>query len=202
MVHRLRQHLHLPQGSYDWVLILGGINDIGHGTPPEAIMEGLSQMYRISAHHGARVLAMTCMETRSPLTSSLDTRRQQLNGMIRRFVLEHKEPGVPGSGSNDPASARDDKSAAVSSSSGADGGRSGPPAKVLDDSFFSEVSSTLQFPYVVLLDLEKRLPYHSMDEAERARYWDDGLHLTADGYDLMAQYVFDALYPQIASYAQ
>ncbi|OLN88813.1 hypothetical protein CCHL11_01926 [Colletotrichum chlorophyti] len=42
-------------------------------------------------------------------------------------------------------------------------------------------------------DLNPRIPYHALTDRERARYWDDGLHLTPAGYDWMGTHVADAL---------
>lgn len=39
------------------------------------------------------------------------------------------------------------------------------------------------------LDLYTLIPFHSLPAADRERYWDDGLHLTADGYDWMGRHV-------------
>ncbi|KAG6018589.1 hypothetical protein E4U41_003757 [Claviceps citrina] len=38
-------------------------------------------------------------------------------------------------------------------------------------------------------DLHAKLPYHSLSEQDREKYWDDGLHLTAQGYDWMGGHV-------------
>ncbi|CAF1516941.1 unnamed protein product [Rotaria magnacalcarata] len=47
---------------------------------------------------------------------------------------------------------------------------------------------------VFLVDLDRGIPYHSVnDTAERRRIWDDTLHLTAAGYDRMATLVFDEI---------
>ena len=35
------------------------------------------------------------------------------------------------------------------------------------------------------MDLCRAIPYFSMDEAKRDTIWDDGLHLTAKGYEMM-----------------
>jgi hypothetical protein len=44
-----------------------------------------------------------------------------------------------------------------------------------------------------VFDLHEAVPYFSMSDANRERYWDDGLHLTPDGYDLMGQKIGIAL---------
>ncbi|KAF5536156.1 esterase [Fusarium napiforme] len=37
------------------------------------------------------------------------------------------------------------------------------------------------------------IPYHSLSERDRERYWDDGLHLRDEGYDWMGNHIADAL---------
>ena len=38
-------------------------------------------------------------------------------------------------------------------------------------------------------DLHEAVPYLGMSEADRERYWDDAVHFTPDGYDLIGQKV-------------
>ncbi|KAI8909790.1 SGNH hydrolase-type esterase domain-containing protein [Gorgonomyces haynaldii] len=52
-----RQHL-----KYDWVLILGGINDLGVHEEAHRLFYGLRNLWRISTTHGAHVLAMNMLE--------------------------------------------------------------------------------------------------------------------------------------------
>ncbi|PHH51080.1 hypothetical protein CFIMG_004318RA [Ceratocystis fimbriata CBS 114723] len=42
-------------------------------------------------------------------------------------------------------------------------------------------------------DLHTRIPYHSLDDQSRELYWNDGLHLTEDGYDWMGGFIADEL---------
>ncbi|KAF5022239.1 hypothetical protein F66182_5712 [Fusarium sp. NRRL 66182] len=42
-------------------------------------------------------------------------------------------------------------------------------------------------------DLHSKIPYHSLSEEDRSRYWDDGLHLRDEGYDWMGSHIADAL---------
>ncbi|OKL62725.1 hypothetical protein UA08_01891 [Talaromyces atroroseus] len=42
-------------------------------------------------------------------------------------------------------------------------------------------------------DLRSALPYHAMDEQRREEIWDDGLHLTDKGYDLMGELIAERL---------
>lgn len=44
-----------------------------------------------------------------------------------------------------------------------------------------------------VFDLCAAVPYHSMSETDRGKYWDDGLHFTPDGYELVGQKVGMAL---------
>jgi hypothetical protein len=39
--------------------------------------------------------------------------------------------------------------------------------------------------YRYIFDLHQRIKYHEMEEAEREIIWDDGLHLTEEGYERM-----------------
>lgn len=38
-------------------------------------------------------------------------------------------------------------------------------------------------------DLYSKIPYATLDEAERDRLWDDGLHLTREGYKMMGNVI-------------
>ena len=38
-------------------------------------------------------------------------------------------------------------------------------------------------------DLYSKIPYATLDEAERDRLWDDGLHLTGEGYKMMGDVI-------------
>ena len=43
---------------YDWVLILGGTNDLGSGLPPEQLLPHLLQLHARARESGARTLAL------------------------------------------------------------------------------------------------------------------------------------------------
>ncbi|GKT54873.1 GDSL-like lipase acylhydrolase [Colletotrichum tofieldiae] len=74
-----------------------------------------------------------------------------------------------------------------------------PECAVKDDELDSRrrrLNNTIlshQSPNYHAFDLNPRIPYHSLTERERQRYWDDGLHLTAAGYDWMGTHVAEAL---------
>jgi lysophospholipase L1-like esterase len=46
---------------------------------------------------------------------------------------------------------------------------------------------------VFVFDLHAKLPYHSMPQNERKEIWDDGLHLTPQGYERMGELVAERL---------
>ncbi|GFR40616.1 hypothetical protein Agub_g1197 [Astrephomene gubernaculifera] len=83
--------------NFSWVVILGGINDIGWGADPYTVFTGLQSLYDTSRRHGARVLALTCLET---ATSRSDTKpndeRSRLNALIRGAGEEAEARGDAG----------------------------------------------------------------------------------------------------------
>lgn len=44
---------------------------------------------------------------------------------------------------------------------------------------------------------DKLIPFKSLSEAEKNATFDDGLHLTARGYDHMAEVIFEKLKPAL-----
>ncbi|CAB5375984.1 unnamed protein product [Rhizophagus irregularis] len=50
---------------------------------------------------------------------------------------------------------------------------------------------------IILCDLSKELPINSIPKDQKELYWDDGVHLTVEGYDHMGDIIFEALYSQI-----
>ncbi|EDO48313.1 predicted protein [Nematostella vectensis] len=48
---------------------------------------------------------------------------------------------------------------------------------------------------VVICDFAEEFPRERLCEEELNKFWDDGLHLTPQGYDRMAEIIFDALRP-------
>ena len=145
MLNRLRKILQYDE-PYDWVIILGGTNDVCTRVSAETVFkEGLQPMYEACLNRTDRKMklaAMTVIENAfNAPTSKDDENRQLLNTMIRDYVAQSKD----------------------------------------QDRIF-------------LVDLEKGIPYHSLrDQKEKKRFYDDGLHLTPTGYDLMAKLIFDVI---------
>jgi hypothetical protein len=71
---------------YDWIIILGGTNDLGYGLRAEVIYEGLQCIYDAALDNSTNILALTIPEC-SAVSKELDARRNKLNSMI----LEPKE---------------------------------------------------------------------------------------------------------------
>ncbi|GLI69563.1 hypothetical protein VaNZ11_014199 [Volvox africanus] len=78
----LLDHFKRQGVQLSWVIILGGINDLGHRTPADAVYEGLRSLYAACHQHGARVLALTCLQMANSLGDHPDG-RTQLNDLIR-----------------------------------------------------------------------------------------------------------------------
>lgn len=70
--------------KYDWIVILGGTNDLGFGLKPDVIFAGLKKIYEIARDHGANVLAITIPEC-AVINKSLDGRRDELNTLIKDY---------------------------------------------------------------------------------------------------------------------
>lgn len=128
-------------GNYNWVIILGGTNDLNWGDSPSNIFTCLQQVQNIPLSHNAKILNMTVPET-AMKNEDLNNRRDELNRSIREEC--------------------DDKT-------------------------------------IFLFDLKNKIPYHSLPADERARIWDDGVHFTPVGYDLMGEYLAERLVQLIAT---
>ncbi|KAK4189040.1 SGNH hydrolase-type esterase domain-containing protein [Podospora australis] len=123
---------------YDWVIVLGGTNDLGWGFTPEEIFAKLKAVWDIPLKRGAKVLALTvpeCAVATAKARERMDAKRDVLNGMIKGYKRDN---------------------------------------------------------YYVY-DLHTAVPYYSMSEKDRAKHWDDHLHFTPDGYDLIGNKVGMAL---------
>eukprot|EP01137_Pigoraptor_chileana_P003748 Opistho-2@44412 len=123
----------------DWVVILGGTNDIGSGSNSDEIIGALKNLHASSHNHGARTIALTIPETDyEEISHSHKLIRLDTNNMLREYALSSENK-------------------------------------------------------VLLLDLAALIPYHSLDDGERAALWDDGLHFTEAGYDRIGEAVYKVL---------
>ncbi|PMD13280.1 SGNH hydrolase [Hyaloscypha hepaticicola] len=74
---------------YNWVIFLGGTNDIGWGKPTEQIHSTIKEVTDIPLENGARVLMLTVPEC-AVKSASLDERREELN----QALWEDERDGV------------------------------------------------------------------------------------------------------------
>ena len=146
MIERLRKTLAdaAEQGHYyRWVIILGGIHDLGYGVRPQTIFDGLKQMYQMVYEHGANLVVMTVNETgRLKTNDPRDADRQCLNELIKKYAWENHWAG----------------------------GRR-----------------------TFCVDINAANLWHRSDVDEKRRLWDDHMHLTPAGYDLMGILVFKTI---------
>ncbi|KAJ5652623.1 SGNH hydrolase [Penicillium longicatenatum] len=129
-----RIQMKCDNNHYDWVIFLGGTNDLGYGLESEKIYAGLQDSWDVVLQSGAKVLSLTIPECQARIRN-LDLRRSALNTLI----LNH------------------------------------------------EVERYYAF------DLSSKSPYHNSTEDFVKEIFDDGLHLTAKGYDLMGQLIGEHL---------
>ncbi|KAM5344487.1 hypothetical protein ACJ41O_013023 [Fusarium nematophilum] len=124
----------LEADTYDWVILLGGTNDLGHMLAVDRIYDALQSHWSMATAKGSKVLALTVPECKAK-PEWLELNRLELN----QNILGHSQPDV------------------------------------------------------YAFDLYSHLPYHSLAKTDRDLYWDDGLHLTADGYEWMGKHIANGL---------
>nr|CAG8441372.1 9856_t:CDS:2 [Entrophospora candida]CAG8443178.1 11225_t:CDS:2 [Entrophospora candida] len=79
MEERLKNELEQPGKWYDWVVILGGTNDVINGYSAWEIFDGLKKLYTLCSKHGARVLGITIPEFDWDIVNHLDYQRRIVN---------------------------------------------------------------------------------------------------------------------------
>ena len=98
VVPRMRKRLDdLLRGgaSYQWIVILGGTNDLNEGSSAEQIFaEGLEPMYEMclnDTQSQVKLVVMTVLENSYDLPDDDDDQeRHRLNGMIRAYVAKRE----------------------------------------------------------------------------------------------------------------
>ncbi|KAI4224419.1 MAG: hypothetical protein L6R36_004682 [Xanthoria steineri] len=113
---------------YDWIIVLGGTNDLGWSEPPHKVFQGLKDVWSVALETGANVMALSVLEAEHT-GGDLIQRRNALNEMIAQH-------------------------------------------------------SQHRWHY---MDLCAAVPYFNMSDAQKPRIWDDGLHLTMAGYEMMGE---------------
>ena len=159
MVARLPQVLG-NSSIFDWVIILGGTNDILHvknfaddeeflsqleNVWQPRITKDIEKLHTISQHYGAHTMVLTVPENAIeswPGYKLLQTMRSKINNALRDFAMRNQDR-------------------------------------------------------VAFCDIAKKLPRHTLTPEQEALYWDDHLHMTPQGYNRMADAVFDCLKPYL-----
>ncbi len=67
---------------YDWVLFLGGTNDLGYGLKTTRIFTAIRDVIGIPLSYGARILLITIPECAAK-NEALDKKRNELNEMMK-----------------------------------------------------------------------------------------------------------------------
>ncbi|CZR50408.1 related to esterase [Phialocephala subalpina] len=135
-----RMQRHYPPGSsqtatpYDWVIFLGGTNDMAYRHTPAQIFGTIKSILTPALKQDAKVLIMTVPEIQSHI---IDDERAELNTLIKGWARETQS--------------------------------------------------------VWGLDLHARMPYHDITEEERKQRWDDNLHFTPEGYEMIGEIVGERL---------
>ncbi len=119
---------------YDWVIFLGGTNDMAYRSTPTQILDSIKSILELPLSYDAKVLIMTIPEIQSHM---LDKERAELNALIKDWEREMEN--------------------------------------------------------VWSLDLHARMPYHAITEEEREERWDDSLHFTPKGYEMIGHIVGERL---------
>ncbi|KAH7364741.1 SGNH hydrolase-type esterase domain-containing protein [Rhexocercosporidium sp. MPI-PUGE-AT-0058] len=71
-----------PSRPYDWVVFLGGTNDLAYSIPPSKIYDEIKAITAMPLETGARVLILTVPEC-GVKNEKLDGRRGELNALIK-----------------------------------------------------------------------------------------------------------------------
>lgn len=146
---------------FDWVIILGGTNDVAHvknfgdddsfmnqliSVWKPRIVRDIEVLHEISHNYGARTVLLTIPETAYeawPNFKTLWVMRNRINQDLREYARRSQGK-------------------------------------------------------TVLCDLAAKLPRHSLSLQAQAMLWNDHLHLTAYGYDRMAEIVYQCLKPYLS----
>jgi hypothetical protein len=164
----------------------------------EEVLSGLAVLTEACLAHGANVMLMTVMEVAQP-EPQVEQQRLRLNQLLLQYVQDGRWAAAAAAAAAAVAAAVE--GAGGGGSSGAQQQqqqqrKAGPDA---DGSSSSKAPVARRgAPRVVLFDLAAKLTWNSMDEEARWQIWDDGVHLTIDGYDLMGDLVVEALSPLVS----
>lgn len=160
----------------------------GDASTAQEVLDGLSVLTEACLQHGANVLLMTVMEVAQP-EPEVEQQRVQLNKLIKQYAEGQAWASAAASG----AAGGQDPAGGSNAQQRQDG--SGQQQQQGNNSSGGGLTPVLRrgSPRVVLFDLASKLTWNGMDEETRWQMWDDGVHLTIDGYDLMGDLIAEAL---------
>ncbi|KAF6217628.1 hypothetical protein HO133_006730 [Letharia lupina] len=115
---------------YDWIVVMGGTNDLAWGQQPDTIYEGLKKVWKVALDTGANVLALNVLEAEG----SGDRENSKRNSLNKMIANHHQERCYS-------------------------------------------------------FDLYSAIRYTGIDKDLRKKLWDDGLHLTSEGYKVMGDVI-------------
>ncbi|KAL9130209.1 MAG: hypothetical protein Q9217_001554 [Psora testacea] len=156
---------------YDWIIVMGGTNDLAWGQPPEVIYENLSKSSRTHFHEEMH-LKLLLPSFKAVIADYLLTAkvwRVALDSGAKVLALNVIEAA---STLGTLVGRRNDLNAMI--------------AKHEEDRFYT-------------FDLWSVIRYTGIDEETRKRIWDDGLHLTAEGYRVMGKAVAARIFELLQS---
>ena len=88
MTHRLDRLLKEAKQPYDWVIILGGTNDLGTGQKPDKLLPHIFSMHDRAKETGGKTLALALPQFRHELTPDCETYKNdkaKINEGIRQY---------------------------------------------------------------------------------------------------------------------
>ncbi|MCJ1277097.1 hypothetical protein MMC21_004906 [Puttea exsequens] len=72
--------------KYDWIIIMGGTNDLSWGKQPDEIFEGLEKVWTVAIATGANVLALDVIEAAASSPQAIEMRK-----VLNQKIKEHQE---------------------------------------------------------------------------------------------------------------
>ncbi|KAK4197794.1 SGNH hydrolase-type esterase domain-containing protein [Triangularia verruculosa] len=78
---------------YDWVIVLGGTNDIAFAVPPQDIFKKLTEVWDVPLRRGCKVLALTVPDVMSP-EGKLKTRGDADRKVLNDLIIEYHKPNL------------------------------------------------------------------------------------------------------------
>ena len=211
-LNRIRAKCPITKGRrYDWVIVMGGTNDLGWGQHPEAIYEGLSKSlrHRSRNNNSQRANHLSFVQ---PTNAESKCECEVFEILIDLEIAKVWKVALD-TGAN--VLALNVLEAAASSP------RMIEKRNQLNSMIMSHHEDRLYACFVLQsqslhpsllgfrgdtdlytsysFDLYSAIPYATLDDATKAKLWDDGLHLTGQGYKVMGDVIAVRLFEILQS---